>query len=511
MKKKTRILFPYLGLIGLTGIVLILWITPYGPGIQPDSIIYINGAKSLLAGKGFLDQGVPITHFPPLYSLFLAVIGLLEKNLVQTARILNVILFGINAALVALAVYLTTGRNFLTTTFAAFFFLASAPILEAHAWALSEPLFISFSLVCILLLSVYVTRPGLPLLIASSLALGFAIITRYIGLAFLPATLVIVFVGRGDRQLRQRFRDTFIWAILACAPFIILSVINMLAAGSATDRSFVYHPVSEFHYLAEIFDNLSKFIAPISLPIWVWPAFLGLLAGLFIAQLEIFSKLHLRDINWRSTGIVMAMACLLFSASYLLFLFISLSFFDASTPVDARLFSPILVILIPGGFSAIWSVAQTLKKPMLWRFFLVFLVLSICIKTPDAIRSGASIRKNGLGYTSLPWRESASIAYVKSLAGEMKIYSNGADAIGFLTENQSLSIPKKKSPTTMKANPTYKKEIEAMCQEIMENGALLVYFNTIGRGYLPSQEEVESACPLSVLQRFADGTVYGEK
>ncbi len=515
MTRRTGFLFATLGLIGLIGTILILWITPHGAGVQPDSVVFLGGAKSLLAGKGFVNNGKPITHFPPVYPLFLAAIGLSRINLVLAARILNAILFGINAALVALAVYLAAGRRILAAILAAVFFLASAPILEAHAWALSEPLFITLSLACILLLSMYIIRPTWPLLIASALLLGFAIITRYIGIGFLPAAVVMVFVGRGDRKPWKRFRDTFLWTILACAPFIILSAINMLVAGSATDRTFVHHPASEFHYLADIFANLSKFIAPIALPAWVWPAFLGLLAGLLLAQLEIFSRLHLKEINWRSMEMVVAASCLLFSASFVLFLFLSLSFFDASTSINSRILSPFFAILIVAGFSTIWSVSQTLKKPMLWRFFLICLVVSITIKTPDAIQSGASIQKNGLGYTTIAWRESASIAYVKSLPGDIKIYSNGADAISFMTENQLknqvVAIPQKKFPTTTLVNPSYHQEIEAMCKDIQQHGALLVYMDNISRPYLPNQEEVQTACQLSVLQQFADGKVYSEK
>ncbi len=511
MKKNFNFIFPYLGFIGITGLAVILWITPHGSGVQPDSIVYINGAKSLLAGKGFFNHGNPIVHFPPLYSLFLAATNLFINNVLQAARFLNAILFGINMGLVALAVYLAMGRSFLNSTCAVIFFLVSAPLLEMHTWALSEPLFITLSIVCIISLSMYVIRPTLSLLFVSSLSLGFALITRYIGLAFLAPAIVIVYVGGAGQHLRRRFRDTLIWALLACLPLIILSIINLVMTGSVSDRSFVYHPVSEFLYFREFLENGLKFIAPIPLPSWAWPAFFGLLAGLFIAQLGIFFKLHLREIHWRSMGIVMAASCLLFVVGYLLFLFISLSFFDASTPVDVRLVSPIFVILIVGGFSVIWTLAQSLKKPMLWWFFLLFIILSISMKTPDAIRSAESIQKNGLGYTSIQWQEFETITFVESLAKDVKIYSNGPDVLGFLTENQSLSVPKKKSPTTLRVNTNYTAEIGAMCKDIMEDRAILVYFNTIKRSYLSTHQEVESACKLSVIQRFADGIVYGMK
>ena len=148
--KRRKPLFPAIsiGAFGILAILLILWITPYGSGVNPDSITYFGAAKSILSGQGYSINGSPITHFPPLYSLFLAATNIAANNIVQAARILNAILYGINLGLIVLMVYLTTGRKFLTTTVAVFFFLSSGRLIELHASAWSEPLFITFSLVC---------------------------------------------------------------------------------------------------------------------------------------------------------------------------------------------------------------------------------------------------------------------------------------------------------------------------------------------------------------------------
>jgi hypothetical protein len=208
----------------------------------------------------------------------------------------------------------------------------------------------------------------------------------------------------------------------------------------------------------------------------------------------------------------MSASSLLFFFFYTLFLFISISFMDASTSINPRLLSPILVILNVGLFSTMWAITQTLKKPAIWRGFLIFMALSISVKTLHAIEFAAAIQENGLGYTARQWQESESIAFVKPLANNVNIYSNGSDVLDFLTGNQSLSIPRKTNSITTIANPYYDEEIEVMCEDIAENKALLVYFNQITwRWYLPSQAEIEATCHLPVLHHFADGTVYGEK
>ncbi|MDQ2690624.1 MAG: hypothetical protein M3Y68_01185, partial [Chloroflexota bacterium] len=58
-----------LGLLALFGIILILQATPDGLGLSDDSIAYIAGARSIVAGEGYreawLASNEPVTHFPP--------------------------------------------------------------------------------------------------------------------------------------------------------------------------------------------------------------------------------------------------------------------------------------------------------------------------------------------------------------------------------------------------------------------------------------------------------------
>jgi hypothetical protein len=334
MRKNNGFLFLYIGFIGITGIVLMLWITPLGSGVFPDSIIYIGAAKNILSGKGFSINGNPLTHYPPLYPLLLAATSLLDNNLVQAARLLNAIIFGINIVFFALAVYLSAGRNLFTATCAVFFFVSSAPVLLLHSFALSEPLFITLSLACIIFLSMYVIRPTLYFLIFSSLFLGFATVTRYIGVAFLPIALSMVYVGGEGQHPSRRLRECLLWVVLACAPLVIFIVRNMMMSGSVTNRSIIFHPISMSSFAMDFISSVFAFIAPKPLPRFVRAAFVGLFAVFLIAQFLIFLKRPLRDIDWRSMGFVMPVSCLLFFVSYMLFLLISISFLDAATPVD---------------------------------------------------------------------------------------------------------------------------------------------------------------------------------
>lgn len=509
MKNSSHLLV-YIGFIWIMGLLLVLWITPYGAGVSPDSIIYIGGAKSLLAGRGYSLNSLPINHFPPLYSLFLAVMGLVTNNLVQAARILNAILFGTNMGLVGLTAYFSAGRNLFTTTLIIFFFSLSKIIVELHAWAWTEPLFITFFLSSLILLSMYIIKSTLPLIIASAICLGLAIITRYIGVAFLPAGLVIILIGEADQNHGRRFRDAVIWLVLAAAPLVISSIRNILTTGAATDRILIFHPLSILDYIYRLYDQISSFIFPISFPHGVNLVFTCLIIVSLLVISIIVIRRHTKDKNWKSMSIVVSLSCLLFSIFYLFFLFISISFFDAYIPVDSRLLSPVLILLTLGTFSMMWTITQMFQKPVVWLSFLIITGLVISIRTPDVMHFIRKIQDNGLMFTSKQWRASESVAFVKLLNRDMTIYSNGPDALGFLTDNVVLFPPYKYDPNTTAENPLYQDKLEKMCKDISENGAILVYFNSIYRSYLPTQEQLDSTCRLPILRRFADGIVYGK-
>jgi hypothetical protein len=211
-------------------------------------------------------------------------------------------------------------------------------------------------------------------------------------------------------------------------------------------------------------------------------------------------------------SIVMLISCGLFSLFYLLFLIISLSFLDASTPVNSRLLSPVFVLMILAAFTVAWAVSQKLKKPVVWWCFLLFVVLSVIIKTPGSIKTATNFRSNNINFTTSTWRNSKTLAFIDSFPGDAKIYSNGFDVLDLMTGKEALSFPKKIDPTTLLVNQDFEQEIAVMCNDIRENRALLVFFNQLKwRTYFPTQAELESDCKLSVMNRFADGTVYGAK
>ena len=93
----SRIILVVLSLAGLTAFVLILFVTPYGPGLRDDSYTYLSAAENIAkegiyARPSALDDANPVTNFPPGYSSVLATPILLGADPVPTGRYLNALI-----------------------------------------------------------------------------------------------------------------------------------------------------------------------------------------------------------------------------------------------------------------------------------------------------------------------------------------------------------------------------------------------------------------------------------
>jgi hypothetical protein len=132
----------------------------------------------MIAGKGLkpiafhysplVASGKPLTIFPPTYPLILSLSGIFSADRLNGAKWLHSFLFAANVFLVAVIVYVTTGRSALATLCAILLFQSSRSLLEIHTMAWSEPPFILFVLVALLLLVLHINAPHYLLLVGAS-------------------------------------------------------------------------------------------------------------------------------------------------------------------------------------------------------------------------------------------------------------------------------------------------------------------------------------------------------
>lgn len=499
-------------LAGTCASILMFWVTAHGPGVTSyDSAVYIEGAKNLLSGNGFFAEGKPLTYYPPTYPLLLAVTSLFQHgDVLKASRWLGALLFGANIFLLGFAVWMCTERNLLAMGSAMLVFLSSSPIIFVHSVVLSEPLFITFTLAGLILLSIHLAHPRLYLLLASSLSIGLALTTRYVGVALLPS-LAFALLLFGDQPIRYKIRNTVVAITVASLPLTCWFIRNVVIAESVTGRAFAIHPVS-FHHVTALVNTIFNFAIPVSTSLWIKALYLGVAVALFLLALTLLHKKNYIRRNENSVRIALPVLCFVFAFTYIALLVISISFFDASTQLDARILLPALLALTVVGISLAWSLSRALDQRLIWYSFVFLVLLSISINSFRAIPLAVDIHDNGRGYTSRSWQNSEIIAYLTGVYDTRKIYSNGEDIIRFLAKKEAIRIPEKIFPITRSPNLNYEEQLGRISRECREGEALIAYLNGVTwRWYLPSIEELESKGNLPVLRSFEDGIVYARR
>ncbi len=131
---------------------------------------------------------------PRLYSCVLAFIGLSGIDAIRAARLLNIVLIGLDLLLFAGLIYYET-RNKLLTILAELLFLFSMPMFMRYTWALTEPLFMTFLLGCFILYYRFLRTHGAVWVVALGFGTAILYLTRYAGIylaaVWLPAILLV--------------------------------------------------------------------------------------------------------------------------------------------------------------------------------------------------------------------------------------------------------------------------------------------------------------------------------
>ena len=495
--------------IGVCASILMFWTMAYGPGFSPDSTRYLAVAKNLLAGNGFYNNETFVAHYPPVYPLLLAAVNIFETgdNLLAS-RLLHAILFGINVCLVVYAVQKCTDYSFWASALVSLLFISSSPLLLLHATAWSESPFIMFSLCTLILCSYYCVRPSTKTLLATSVFSGLAIATRYIGATLLPA-IVLGIVLFGNKSIRYKIRDAIIAVVVSCLPIGIWVISNLLVTQSATDRSFVFHPIGIDHIKALI-ETLYYFVLPVQSPRWVQVLLIfGIAAILFLLIFKVLFQTIYRKEDKNSFRFVLISLCLIFSFTYISFLMVSISFFDAHTPLDFRILAPAFLSLVIAIVALLWYLFQSPERKFLKWGLLSLAILSIALNARNAVTQIIDIHDNGIGYSSKSWRQSETIHYLKSVSLNGNIYTNGADAFRFWTGKEARMLPKKREETTLIPNDNYSEQLQNLCDDVKEGNAMIVFFTGISRSYFPKLSELKSKCDLPIRMELKDGYIFG--
>jgi hypothetical protein len=467
--------------ISLAGAWLVKINTPYGMGLSPDSAYYIMGARNILAGNGYskfsgTDTFRLITIEPPLYSYTLAFIGLTGLDAIRAARLLNMVLIGLDLLLFAWLIYYET-RNKLLTILAALLFLFSTPMFLRYTWAHTEPLFMTVLLGSIILYYRFLRTQGTIWLIALGLGTGLLYLSRYAGILFAAIWLpTILLVSIPKARIKH--------ALLYLAGFFPLIVFhslwNYLQTGTFNNRE-IYLPGMEnapgkllpaLSVLEGWFTTTGEGLASHTTSLIVFCLLVGLLlAGSIYSGMRLYKRAG--NVNEGFTRQAILFPLSLTIPFYIALVLAIAFFYDSKITLDDRVLSPLWFF---GLYLFIMIADLVIQRGRSYRIavyacMVAFLIFSV-VKFEKA---SAVLRSDGQYFSSASWRVLPSIEYLKH-TNKTVIYSDQPLALYLLTGKVVYQIPF----TVIDESKSYQENYryyDFMRDRLIESNGILVLFN----------------------------------
>ncbi len=472
-----------LGLVAFAGVLGIT--SGAGPGLDPDSMSYLQAATTLAHGQGLrdvqrewtsVDSTMPLAHWPPGYPIVIAGAELARAGAIQSARYIDA-----SAALVSIAIVvwlLASVAGVGAGIVGGLLVMATPAIVQVHESVLSEPLFIALLVLALAAMVRVRDRP-----IVSGLLAAIAGIVRYAGLSVIGGVVLWQLARAGTA--RQRISR----ALIAALPAVVLEgawvLRTMHSAGpSAIRKISVYGELAST--LREGWRTTSAWLVPGMGEVW------GIFVAAAVAALLVTAIWESRPLRGRQNP---AVAAALLAACYLGLVLASRLFADPGIPLDDRLMAPLLVLV---EITMVLIVAPAWKRwPIAARSGVAVLVL---LWWGAAIRvSGASARyavETGNDFAEDCWRSSPLTAWVRANSGGRPVYTNVPEALYFHSGRLSHEFPDETDAAT----------VRAFTDTLTRRGALVVDFDE-SCGAVNNSDSVLTRLPLRVVTAMPTGRV----
>jgi hypothetical protein len=510
-QKVTRKTLLLLILLGIIASSFMFWLTDYAIGVSPDSVMYLEAAESFSTGNGFYVNDKPMTSAPPGYSFLIAIMSFFyQGDVLLGARLLHIVIFGINTILLGITSQLTIPNSWSASGYILLGFLTSPIIVFSHAMAWSDLLFLTTHLLTYITLAWYITKPTWYSLLTISLVISAATLIRYVGVTLIPAVIVVIILFQRD-SIKHKIKDITILGVISLLPLLMWMSHTIITGQSVGGREHALQFLGFHLEIPVMLAQLYAFIVPInwSVPFESSQFTIGLLIVIGIAVL-LYKEGYFQQ-NFYSLPMMLLIAHFLFLITYLLFLIFSQLFLEVRNTWDARILIPAFISFVIIVFHLVWSLAEVSHGKSIRLAFFFIAMVSISLNMFVIISGANRIHTTGSHYTSQSWQESDIIASISTWESNVIVYSNRPDLIRFLTSKEAVMLPHHTPVGTRYRNPNYAQELEAVCQTVINGKARLVYFKeNPHRWYLPTLEEVVSKCNLPVLHDLEDGIIFGQ-
>ena len=199
----------------------------------------------------------------------------------------------------------------------------------------------------------------------------------------------------------------------------------------------------------------------------------------------------------------------LFTLVYLVGLIVSISLFDASTPLDVRVLSPVVLADLALAVAGLNQVARSTRPVLRWMAIGAG-VAALAFSARHAADEVDRLQLDGQGFASLSWRNSRALEAVRELPIEILLYSNRPAALLLLLDRPSFIAPTPTDPSTLLPRQGYLEDLLQMQRRIYAGEAVLAFFG-------PSEPDPADRAwigqltdGLPIYAEFNDGTLFGK-
>jgi len=505
----------YLALISLLGILFVFIVTfRYGPGLATDGARYLSTAESLINGNGFTEYlGVPLTQFPPVYSIIIAAIGLVTRaDVFVIAQYLNILTFGLTIWLSGKFFRKLFPESFLYTYIGSAIFVTSLSLLRMASNVLSDLMFLTVTIVFLMLTTDFIENPSRKNLITLGLLCAVSPLLRYAGLAYILTVSAIILIIR-RKEFFKGIVQAGIFGLLTSLPVLLWVYFhNYLQTGILFGSRLPPNPQGNLQVTIE---KVVHWLIPYSvtdrIPEWL----------IILFVLIIFATGN-RLVGWKNWGRQITSAKFLPSLIFIIFyvnvLVFNVSYSEVRWPYMDRIHIIMLPSLMAIGFMTIRELLPFYLRqiPVIRLYMAVIILFILWLPYPanniqkylrNSLQDGESSEYNI--YNTRALNESGVWEFVESLdiSEGNKVYSNYEPLAWLYARHTILKLPQ--GPVKPKA-PDPEEVLKSYPDWPGVDGAgYVIWMKELGfKEYVLSPEQLTSKADFELLFSSKQGDVY---
>jgi hypothetical protein len=387
----------------------------------------------------------------------------------------------------------------------------SPQFVALHASAMSEPLFLFFMLLTLLAFLRYLETDSRLWLVVCAISLALATLTRFVAPP-LGAALAVCIVVNPRQAIGRRIGDATILAVVSASIFLFWLFYSHLTGGRSIGRElWFYGNMGTKEWLTSL-EALTAWLLPDAIPFVARVATFAVFAVSIAVLTFVHTRRALRRAHVARVVDDLLPAILgLFFLFYLVFVVLSTSI-EANLSLNSRYAFPIYVTTMLMAAIVLARTARAAGKIKLLHDGVVALLIVVAIghAVRTTVRSEEAFRM-GVGYASLAWKNSPTIAAIRTLPADSVLYSNGADAIAYLLRRPASFIPERVQLRTDRENPLnpLDLQLERIRAKTEQTLSHVVIFDKVNwRFYLLDEAELVQRLSLTMIADEPDGRIY---